>query len=181
MFTTELHYISKWIYGSAINRLFPSTDCNEKDGAEPCADAIRVSYVCAPASSRVNTENINQFVALSRRQQINSTRKILSCLWWNVEVINLVKSSGNYMHHFYNSAFYPRKFRTILRANNYHFVQNCLLGYTPLMKAVRTSETSVDNHFTRQYIPEDNSEHHTRRRENLKSHNYHFLRCNGDA
>jgi hypothetical protein len=27
-----------------------------------------------------------------------------------------------------------------------------------------------DNHFTRQYIPEDNSEHHTRRRENLKSH-----------
>jgi hypothetical protein len=38
------------------------------------------------------------------------------------------------------------------------------------MEAVRTSETSVDNHFTRQYIPEDNSEHHTRRRENFKSH-----------
>jgi hypothetical protein len=33
-----------------------------------------------------------------------------------------------------------------------------------------TSETSVDNHFTRQYNPEDSSEHHTRRRENLKSH-----------
>jgi hypothetical protein len=29
------------------------------------------------------------------------------------------------------------------------------------MEAVRTSETSVDNHFTRQYIPEDNSEHST--------------------
>jgi len=29
----------------------------------------------------------------------------------------------------------------------------------------------VDNHFTRQYIPEDSSEHHTRRRENLKSDN----------
>jgi hypothetical protein len=30
----------------------------------------------------------------------------------------------------------------------------------------------VDRRFrgTRQYIPEDNSEHHTRRRENLKSH-----------
>jgi hypothetical protein len=39
-----------------------------------------------------------------------------------------------------------------------------------MMEAVRTSETSVDNHFTRQYIPEDNSEHHTRRRENLKYH-----------
>jgi hypothetical protein len=39
-----------------------------------------------------------------------------------------------------------------------------------IMEAVRTSETSVDNYFTRQYIPEDNSEHHTRRRENLKSH-----------
>jgi hypothetical protein len=39
-----------------------------------------------------------------------------------------------------------------------------------MMEAVRTSETSVDNYFTRQCIPEDNSEHHTRRRENLKSH-----------
>jgi len=29
-----------------------------------------------------------------------------------------------------------------------------------MMEAVRTSETSVDNHFTRQYIPEDNSEQH---------------------
>jgi hypothetical protein len=38
------------------------------------------------------------------------------------------------------------------------------------MEAVRTSETSVDNQFTRQYNPEDSSEHHTRRRENLKSH-----------
>jgi hypothetical protein len=27
-----------------------------------------------------------------------------------------------------------------------------------MMEAVRTSETSVNNHFTRQYIPEDNSE-----------------------
>jgi hypothetical protein len=28
-----------------------------------------------------------------------------------------------------------------------------------MMEAVRTSETSVDNHFTRQYNLEDNSEH----------------------
>jgi hypothetical protein len=27
-----------------------------------------------------------------------------------------------------------------------------------MMEAVRTSETSVDNYFTRQYIPEDKSE-----------------------
>jgi hypothetical protein len=27
-----------------------------------------------------------------------------------------------------------------------------------MIKAARTSETSVDNYFTRQYIPEDNSE-----------------------
>jgi hypothetical protein len=48
------------------------------------------------------------------------------------------------------------------------------------MEAVRTSETLVDNHFTRQYIPEDNSEHHTRRRENLKSHdNYSVCRYVG--
>jgi hypothetical protein len=38
-----------------------------------------------------------------------------------------------------------------------------------MMEAVRTSETSVDNLFTRQYNPEDSSELHTRRRENLKS------------
>jgi hypothetical protein len=41
---------------------------------------------------------------------------------------------------------------------------------TLMMEAARTSETSVDNYFTRQYIPEDKSELHTRRRENLKSH-----------
>jgi hypothetical protein len=40
----------------------------------------------------------------------------------------------------------------------------------PMMVAARTSEPSVDNYFTRQYIPEDKSEVHTRRRENLKSH-----------
>jgi hypothetical protein len=39
-----------------------------------------------------------------------------------------------------------------------------------MMEAVRASKTSVDNYFTRQYIPEDNSEHHTRRREDFKSH-----------
>jgi hypothetical protein len=44
-----------------------------------------------------------------------------------------------------------------------------------MMEAVRTSETSVDNHFTRQYIPEDNSERHTRRRENLKSHIFFII------
>jgi hypothetical protein len=53
--------------------------------------------------------------------------------------------------------------------------------YTPwmdsslMMEAVRTSETSVDNHLTWQYIPEDNSEHHTRRRENFKSHMYQYI------
>jgi hypothetical protein len=40
------------------------------------------------------------------------------------------------------------------------------------LEAACTSETSVYNHFTRQYIPEDKSELHTRRRENLKSQIY---------
>jgi hypothetical protein len=41
---------------------------------------------------------------------------------------------------------------------------------TLMMEAARTSETSVDTQLrTRQYIPED-SELHTSRRENLKSH-----------
>jgi hypothetical protein len=46
------------------------------------------------------------------------------------------------------------------------------------MEAARTSETSVDNHFTRQYNPEDSSEHHTRRRENLKSHDFSYVYMN---
>jgi hypothetical protein len=36
----------------------------------------------------------------------------------------------------------------------------------------------VVNHFTPQYIPEDNSEHHTRRCENLKSHIINFNQYN---
>jgi hypothetical protein len=50
-----------------------------------------------------------------------------------------------------------------------------------MMEAVRTSETSVDNHFTRQYNPEDSSEHHTRRREDLKSHIYEYTLSCGSA
>jgi hypothetical protein len=38
-----------------------------------------------------------------------------------------------------------------------------------MMEATRTSETSVDIYFTRQYIPEDKSELHTRRLENLRT------------
>jgi hypothetical protein len=45
------------------------------------------------------------------------------------------------------------------------------------MEVARTSETSVDIQLrTRQYIPED-SEIHTRRRENLKSHKTRFTDC----
>jgi hypothetical protein len=47
-----------------------------------------------------------------------------------------------------------------------------------MMEAARTSETSVDNYFTRQYISEDKSELHIRRRENLKSHNYETVFIN---
>jgi hypothetical protein len=39
-----------------------------------------------------------------------------------------------------------------------------------IMEAACTCETSVDNYFTRQYIPEVKSELHTCCRENLKSH-----------
>jgi hypothetical protein len=34
-----------------------------------------------------------------------------------------------------------------------------ILYISLMMEAVRTSETSVDNHFTRQYNPEDSCEH----------------------
>jgi hypothetical protein len=44
-----------------------------------------------------------------------------------------------------------------------------------MMKAARTSETSAENYFTRQYISEDKSELRTRRRENLKSHNKRLI------
>jgi hypothetical protein len=44
-----------------------------------------------------------------------------------------------------------------------------------MMEAARTSETSDENYYTRQNNPEDNSELHTRHRENLKSHMYKLL------
>jgi hypothetical protein len=44
-----------------------------------------------------------------------------------------------------------------------------------MMEAAGTSETSVDNYLILQYIPEDKSELHTRRRENLKSHIWRFI------
>jgi glutathione synthase/RimK-type ligase-like ATP-grasp enzyme len=42
-----------------------------------------------------------------------------------------------------------------------------------MIEAARTSETSV-NYFAQQYISEDKSELHTRRRENLKAHTVLF-------
>jgi hypothetical protein len=38
-----------------------------------------------------------------------------------------------------------------------------------MMEAVRTSETSAENHVTRQYIPEDNSEHRRRQFSNWRT------------
>jgi hypothetical protein len=46
-----------------------------------------------------------------------------------------------------------------------------VLFFALMMEAVRTSETSVcSNETTRRYMPEE-TELHSRRRENLKSHN----------
>jgi heme/copper-type cytochrome/quinol oxidase subunit 4 len=45
-----------------------------------------------------------------------------------------------------------------------------LLMFRVVFWDILSCKIIVDNHFTRQYIPDDNSEHHTRRRENLKSH-----------
>jgi hypothetical protein len=39
------------------------------------------------------------------------------------------------------------------------FVRFEVLTSSGMMETVRTSETSVENHFTRQYIPKDSSEH----------------------
>jgi hypothetical protein len=43
-----------------------------------------------------------------------------------------------------------------------------------LFRTVFRDVLPFDNYFTRQYIPEDNSELHTRRRENLKSQILYF-------
>jgi hypothetical protein len=43
-----------------------------------------------------------------------------------------------------------------------------------MMEAARTSETSVDNYFTRQYIPEDNSE--LQKDQNRQLHSYESLK-----
>jgi hypothetical protein len=46
-----------------------------------------------------------------------------------------------------------------------------------MMEAVRTSETSVDNHFTRQYNPEDSSEHQTWLPWNINNPNPQFSKA----
>jgi hypothetical protein len=38
-------------------------------------------------------------------------------------------------------------------------ISSLIMDSSLMMEAARTSETSVDNHFTRQYNPEDSSEH----------------------
>jgi hypothetical protein len=69
------------------------------------------------------------------------------------------------------SQWLDRHYKFNQRAQAIPVCQREEMGHSSLMmEAVRTSETSVDNYFTRQYIPEDNSELHTRRHENLKSH-----------
>jgi hypothetical protein len=40
----------------------------------------------------------------------------------------------------------------------------------PIIRALPPSNPALEKLFTRQYNPEDNSEYHTRRRENLKSY-----------
>jgi hypothetical protein len=54
---------------------------------------------------------------------------------------------------YYVEQFYPHLRFQVLTAASMMLAHSSLM-----MEAVRTSETSVDNHFTRQYIPEDNSE-----------------------
>jgi hypothetical protein len=44
-----------------------------------------------------------------------------------------------------------------------------------MMEAVRTSETSVDNNFTRHYIPEDNSEHGQRCQHRVQYRKVHVV------
>jgi hypothetical protein len=41
-----------------------------------------------------------------------------------------------------------------------------------MIEAVRTSETSVDNHFTRQYNPEDSSEQNTKIFNTVRTQDY---------
>jgi hypothetical protein len=79
------------------------------------------------------------------------------------------------------------RFHTTRRSTNKVNTQNCLLGCNLLPCKIivdnyftRQYIPEVVNYFTRQYIPEDNSELHTRRRENLKSHKVKKLSRQGE-
>jgi hypothetical protein len=81
------------------------------------------------------------------------------------------KSSGHFEHRLYPSRFV---FWDVLPCKiivDRRFRGTCYLHHQALMmEAARNSETCVSKYFTRQYIPEDKFELHTRRRENVKSH-----------
>jgi hypothetical protein len=51
-------------------------------------------------------------------------------------------------------------YRRVVTLNDVSEVRTDSIVREMMMEAARTSETSVDNYFTRQYIPEDNSELH---------------------
>jgi hypothetical protein len=68
----------------------------------------------------------------------------------------------------------PIRLYGVMHSHNLQAANFCS-GRALMMEAARTSETPVDNYFTRQYIPEDKSELHARLRENLKSHKFLFV------
>jgi len=77
--------------------------------------------------------------------------------------MNVIRNSGR--AGYVNAAFtlqYRRKYSTVKNKTTSlqtrTTFRRCVLPPSSGMEAVRTSETSVDNHFTRQYIPENNSE-----------------------
>jgi hypothetical protein len=101
----------------------------------------------------VDTRSFQSQVILHR------PKKISNILWWKAYRLDVMP--GQHTTNVIEGRANKRK-----KGN-----RSGLLRSSLMMEAVRTSETSVDNNFTRQYIPEDNSEYHTRHRENLKSHN----------
>jgi hypothetical protein len=59
----------------------------------------------------------------------------------------------------FNGQFYEQTEGVAMGSPLSPAIANYFFHSSLMMEAARTSETSVDNYFTRQYIPEDNSEH----------------------
>jgi hypothetical protein len=141
---------------------------------------LQLFYIAMVMAARTYETSVNNyFTSPWRRQDIPLKRRSTIILhrrddWgstylWNVglqlfyiAMVGAVRTSETSVNNYFTSPWWWRQDIPLKR-------RSTIILHSPWWWRQHIPP-SVDNYSTRQYIPEDNSELHTRRRENLKSH-----------